>query len=167
MLDITINLATGVAALARTTAIKAGGTIPARITFSESPGADPGIELALSPASGTPTVLAYLDEWRKQNNRVFLGSLNTNDERLIEHLAGLSTGTATLNVELVVTVAEVPRPFANFPVTVQRPVITGPQSSQSGPVYPFFLISASDDPSITMRVEVLSNKQFNVNVHSS
>lgn len=166
MLDLAVNLNEGTATLARSTAVKAGGTIPVRITFSTSPGAAPGIELAFSPASGTPEVLAYLDEWHAQNSRVWLGALNTNDSRLITHLAGLTAATATVSVELVVTVDSAPRPFPNFPVTVQKPVITGPVGAATGPVYPFFLIRAKDNANVIMKIEVLSNSQFDANPYT-
>jgi hypothetical protein len=166
MLDIAVNIAQGTATLARSTAVKAGGTVPVRITFSTSPGAEPGIELAFSPSSGTPEVLAYLDDWHKQNPTVWLGALNTNDSRLMTFLAALAANTASVNVELVVTVDSDPQPFPNFPVTVQKPVITGPVGAATGPVYPFFLIRAKDNPSVIMKVEVLSNSQFDANPYT-
>jgi hypothetical protein len=166
MLDIIVNLDTGVAALVRTTAIKAGGGIPVRLVFSRSPGASPAIELALSPTSGTPTVLAYLNDFHKQNERTFFGALNTLDSRLLDYLAGLTTNTATVDVELVVTVDETPQPFPNFSATVQKPVISGPVGAATGPVYPFFLITAKDNPDVVMKVEVLSNSQFEANPYT-
>lgn len=134
MININVNLATGTAALAQTTAIKAGGSVPVRITFSVPPGSNPLIELAISPQSSAPTVLAYLDEFSAQNSTVYTGTLDANDTRLIEHLQGKQQ--VTLNGELVVTVDGAPRrPFPNLPLTVQAPVITGPASSEGGPVY--------------------------------
>jgi hypothetical protein len=134
MININVNLATGTAALAQTTAIKAGGGVPVRITFSVSPGTNPLIELALSPQSSEPTVLAFLDEFSAQNSTVYTGTLDANDTRLIAHLEGKQA--QTLNGELVVTPSGgTRRPFPNFPITVQAPVITGPESSEGGPVY--------------------------------
>ena len=134
MLNISINLETGIAKLAQASAIKAGGGVPVRITFSSNPGTDPVIELALSPQSSSPSVLAYLDTFDAQSSTVYTGTLEANDSRLIAHLTGKSA--QTLDVEVVVTVGEAERQiFPNFPVTVQPPTIAGPESSEGGPVY--------------------------------
>ncbi|MEO8204879.1 MAG: hypothetical protein ABI615_01770 [Chthoniobacterales bacterium] len=134
MLNITINLATGQAKPTQTAVIKAGGGLPLTITFSESPGANPVIELAFSPQSSSPSIVAYLDEFDAQNETVYTGVLDANDTRLI----GLLTGkdAQTLNCEIVVTTTAGGRiPFPNFPVTAQQPLLTGPASSEGGPVY--------------------------------
>ena len=134
MLNISINLETGIAKLAQASAIKAGGGVPVRITFSSNPGTDPVIELALSPQSSSPSVLAYLDTFDAQSSTVYTGTLEANDSRLIAHLTGKSA--QTLDVEVVVTVGEAERqPFPNFQVTVQPPIITGPESTEGGGVY--------------------------------
>jgi len=134
MLSIAINLETGLAKPAQTAAIKAGGSVPVMITFSANPGTTPAIELALSPQSSTPTVLAYLNTFAAQSQTVYTGFLDANDTRLIAHLVGKST--ATLDCEVVFTPSGgVRRPFPNFPITTQPPIITGPATSQGGPIY--------------------------------
>lgn len=166
MIEINVNLDTGVAVLARTTAIKAGGKVLVRLIFNRTPAVAPTLEIALSAATGTPAVLAYLNTFAAENPRTFRGWLNTNDNRLITHLATLTSPTTTCAVELVVTIGGAPRPYPNVTVTVQKPIITGPTSSQSGPVYPFFLIQAKDNPNVIMKVEVLSNSQFDANPYT-
>lgn len=134
MLNISVNLETGVARLAQTTSIKAGGGVPVRVTFSSNPGDSPAIELALAPESSAASVLAYLDDFEAENTTTFLGTLDANDTRLIEHLTGKDQ--QTLALELVVATAGSPRrPFPNVALTVQAPKIVGPQSTEGGPVY--------------------------------
>lgn len=133
MLNISIDMTTGQAALQRATAIKAGGAVPVSLVFSADPGDDPLIELALCPQSAPAAVVAYLDEWEEQNSTTFTGVLDGNDTRLIWLLAGKTQ--QTLDAEIVVTAGGMRRPFANLSVTVQAPVITGPESSEGGPVY--------------------------------
>ncbi len=133
MLNISINLETGVASLSQTTAMKAGFGVPARITFSANPGASPTIELALSAQSSSPSVLAFLDEWEAQSSTVYTGTLDANDTRLITHLVGKQQ--QQLDCEIVLTVGGDRRGFPNFAITTQPPIITGPETSEGGPVY--------------------------------
>jgi hypothetical protein len=134
MLNISINLETGLAKLAVSSPIKAGGAVPVRVTFSANPGSSPTIELALSAQSSSPSVLAYLDTFDAQSSTVYTGTLDANDTRLIAAIAGKST--LTLDAEVVLTVGEAERQvFPNFSVTVQPPIITGPESTQGGGVY--------------------------------
>lgn len=134
MLNITVNLATGVAKASPTPAIKAGGGVPVTITFSANPGTDPVIELALGPQSSTPAVKAYLAEFEAQSSTVYTGVLDANDSRIIAHMAGKSA--QTMDCEVIVTVGSAERQvFPNFPVTVQPPLVAGPESSEGGPVY--------------------------------
>jgi len=134
MLNISINLETGVAKLSQATAIKAGGGVPVVVTFSANPGTTPVVELALSAQSSTPAVLAYLGAFASQSQTVYTGILDANDTRLVAALVGKQA--QTLDCEIVVTAAGAERqPFPNFPVTVQPPIITGPAASEGGPIY--------------------------------
>ena len=134
MLNISINLETGVAKLAQTMAIKAGGGVPVTVTFSSNPGTSPSIELALSAQSSSPVVIAYLNTFASQSETVYTGTLDANDTRLLELLSG--KGTQTLDCEIALTVGSAERQiFPNFPVTVQPPIIAGPSSSENGPIY--------------------------------
>jgi len=135
MLNISVNLETGQARLAQTTAIKAGGDVPVRVTFSANPGDNPVIELALSPQSSEREVLAYLDVFEAENSTTYLGTLDANDTRLIDHLVEKATAQVSLDAEVVVFADGSRRPFPNFSVTVQSPTITGPETSEGGPVY--------------------------------
>ena len=133
MLNISINLETGAAKLAQTTAIKAGGGVPVTVTFSSNPGASPTIELALSAQSSTPAVAAYLGDFASQSQTVYTGTLDANDSRLIGLLSGKQT--ATFDCEVALTVAGARQLFPNFPATVQPPIMSGPSTSEGGPVY--------------------------------
>ncbi len=134
MLNITVNLETGVVKLSLASAIKAGGGVPVTVTLSANPGENLSIELALSAQSGTPAVLAYLGAFASQSQTVFTGILDANDTRLIAALAGKPA--LTLNCEVVLTVGDAERQvFPNFPVTVQPPILTGPATSEGGPIY--------------------------------
>ena len=134
MLNISVNPTTGLAKLSLATAIKAGGGVPVTVTFTSNPGTNPVIELALGPQSSTPAVKAYLAEFEAQSSTVYTGTLDANDTRLITYMAGKSA--TTLDCEVVVTVGTAERQvFPNFPVTVQPPMISGPESSEGGPNY--------------------------------
>jgi hypothetical protein len=134
MLNISVDLATGVARLSQTTAIKAGGGVPVTITFSSNPGTAPAIELALSADSSAPSVAAYLDTWDAQSQTVYTGLLDGTDERLLALLSGKKS--QAMLCEVVLTVGDaLPVIFPNFPVTVQAPIVVGPASSEGGPVY--------------------------------
>jgi hypothetical protein len=114
--------------------IKAGGGLPITITFDVSPGSSPVIEVALSTQSSSATELAYLDTFDQQDSLTFTGTLNTNDSRLLAALVGFQT--ITVNVEVRWTIGEnEPTVCPNFPLTVQPPLLTGPGSSEGGPVY--------------------------------
>jgi hypothetical protein len=133
MIQISINTATGSASLANNTTIKAGGLVPVKITFSEDPGTLPLLELALSPESSSPTILAYLEEFQRQNPTTFTGWLNSNDSRLLDFLSGKTS--AAIVCEVACTVSGDRRNYPNLKLTVQPPVITGPASSEGGPFY--------------------------------
>lgn len=135
MLNITINLEAGTARLATASPIKAGGAVPVRLTFDVNPGASlDTASLALSAQSSTPDVLAYLDVFVPQSALVYTGTLNTNDVRLLAHLAGKQA--QTLDCELALDFAGSDRQvMPNFPVTVQQPIVTGPEASEGGPVW--------------------------------
>ena len=135
MLNITINLDAGTARLATASAIKAGAAVPVRLTFDTNPGASlDAASLALSAQSSAPEVLAYLDVFVAQSALVYTGTLNTNDVRLMAHLAGKQA--QTLDCELALDFAGSDRQvLPNFPVTVQQPIVTGPEATEGGPVW--------------------------------
>jgi len=135
MLNITINLEAGIARLATASPIKAGGAVPVRLVFDTNPGAVlEAASLALSAQSSTPAVLAYLDVFEKQSALLYTGSLNSNDVRLLAHLAGKQA--QTLDCELSLDFAGSDRQvLPNFAVTVQQPIVTGPEASEGGPVW--------------------------------
>ncbi len=134
MLNIEVNLASGIAKLTTNVPFKAGGGIPVIITFNADPGEDPIIELGLSPQSSPPAVVAFLDNYDRQNETTFTGLLDSTDPRLIRQLAGKEQ--QTLNCEIALTVGELPRrPFPNFAITAQASVIVGPESAEGGPEF--------------------------------
>lgn len=134
MLNIQINMAAGSAKLATATPIKAGGSWPVKLVFDSNPGELTTAALALSPQSSTPEVLAYLDVWEKQNATTYTGTLNTNDVRLLAALAGKQAQVVDCELRFSFDGGAV-RVFPNFSVTVQPPVVTGPEASEGGPVW--------------------------------
>ncbi|MFY8215069.1 MAG: hypothetical protein ACOVMP_00535 [Chthoniobacterales bacterium] len=168
MLNLTINMETGQVTLAITSAIKAGGGVPVVVRFSSNPGTAPAIQLAFVQQNADRTILAYLDAFEAENSLTHLGNLDANDTRLMEFLAQKST--ASVDIETIVTPAgQARRPFPNIALTVQRPAITGPASSEGGPVYltlpqsdvrylragiamPSFLLTSPDDSIWTIAI---------------
>ncbi len=133
MIDLTFNIATGTMKLAAPAVIKVTGSVPVRITFSEAPDTIADQALALASDASSPAVLAYTDTWSKENDTTWTATLDANDSRLIAFIAGKASVTvnaefrATLNGDLQIS--------PNVPVTVQATAITGPTSSEEGPVY--------------------------------
>lgn len=136
MIDLILNTATWQVTLARAIIFKAGGDVPVRVTLTADPGEEPAFELALSPQSSTPEVLAYIDtdEWTAESETVFTAVLDANDARLIAHIAGLS-GATNLDLELAWTLSDSRRIAPNVTATCQRPVVDGPETSEGGPEY--------------------------------
>ncbi len=132
MLNIEANLETGTAKLTQAIPIKAGRAVPVTLTFSSNPGDNPGIELAFSPQSSSPTVVAYLGTFDRQNETTFTGMLNASDTRLATALAGKEQ--QVFNCELTLTNSD-SVPFPNFQVTIQRPILSGPGTTEGGPIY--------------------------------
>lgn len=138
MLNIILDLDTGLAKLALATTIKAGTSVPVKIITMRgatptSPGASPAFELGLGTDAAPPVLKAYLDTFTAENSHTFTGSLDANDERLVDFMAG--KGTVNMNCEVAWTVAGVERAALSFLVPVQPRVISGPASSESGPTY--------------------------------
>jgi len=133
MIDITLDLDTGLAKLAAATVIKAGGGVPVRITLSRDPGGAIDFQLALGPQSSTPAVLAYLDIFQGENSMTFMGILDATDTRLATYMVGKQT--ATLDCELAWRQDGQWQVAPNFSLTVQPRMVAGPENSQGGPVY--------------------------------
>ena len=133
MISITLDLDAGTAKLTAPTTIKAGGGVPVTITLNRNPGGAISFQLALGPQSSTQAVLAYLDEFAAESETIHKGVLNTNDVRLIAHMVGKQT--ATLDCECAWTLGGERQIAPNLPVTVQPPMVAGPESSEGGPVY--------------------------------
>ena len=125
MIDILLNLETGLAKATVSPVIKAGALVPVRITLAVDPGAAPAWELALSAQGSTPATLAYLDTLTAESATVWLGDWDTNDTRLIDFMAGKQT--ATLDMEVAWTLGGLREVAPNIAVQVQRRIVTGPE----------------------------------------
>jgi hypothetical protein len=133
MISINLDLDAGTAKLTAPTTIKAGGGVPVTIALNRHPGGVISFQLALGPQSSTQAVLAYLDEFSTESETLYKGTLNANDVRLIEQLAGKQV--LPLDCEVSWTLDGERQIAPNLPITVQPPMITGPQTSEGGPVY--------------------------------
>jgi hypothetical protein len=138
MIQVNLDLDTGLATPALALTIKAGAKVPVRIfTFRNgtpsAPGGSPGFALALSGQTDPQAVVAWLADFSRENAHEFSGTLDANDTRLISLLTGKTT--TTLNAELQWTDASGQRITPNFTVTCQPPISDGPESTEGGPVY--------------------------------
>lgn len=138
MLNITLDLDTGLAKLASATTIKAGADVPVTITTVRgttptSPGASPAFELGLGTDATPPVLKAYLDTFTAENDHTFTGVLDANDERLVAFMAG--KGTVNFGCEVAWTVAGQLEVAPSFTVPVQARVIPSDPNSESGPHY--------------------------------
>ena len=114
--------------------IKAGGGVPITATFDTTPGVGAALELTLTTASSSPMVLAYLGSFAEQDSTTYTGVLDASDTRLMTAIAG--SGGFTVNAELRWTVgAAEPVICPNFTLSVQPPALSGPETSDGGPVY--------------------------------
>ena len=138
MIALNLDLETGVAKLAATTTIKIGAQVLVRInTFRAgqpaSPGDAPVFALALGSQEAEPAVLAYLDEFAAENDNTFTGTLDANDSRLIDYMAGKLARAVDLELSWT---EDTERQIApNVAITVQPRVVSGPETSEGGPVY--------------------------------
>ena len=138
MLNITLDLDTGMAKLAAATTIKAGADVPVTINTVRgatpaSPGASPYFEVGLGTDATPPVLKAYLDVFAAENDHTFTGVLDANDTRLVEFMAG--KGTVNFGCEVAWTVAGQLEVAPSFTVPVQSRIITVPASSEGGPDY--------------------------------
>ena len=138
MLNITLDLDTGLAKLASATTIKAGADVPVTINTvrgatPSSPGASPAFELGICTDAAPPVLKAYLDEFDAENDHTFTGVLDANDERLVAFMAGKAT--ANCQCEVAWTVAGQLEVAPNFAVPVQSRGIPSDPNSASGPHY--------------------------------
>jgi hypothetical protein len=156
MIHISINLETGQARPAQALVLKAGGAVPVLLAFARTPGTSVALELALSPQSSSPAVVAYLDTFDRQNDTTFTGTLDASDSRLLALLEGKNDGV-TLNAEVVVTTPAGRTYLPNVAVTCQPPIISGtPTVAAAGssfrmasPDGSLWQISIADDGAIT------------------
>ena len=138
MLNLTLDLDTGLAKLAAATTIKAGAQVPVTITTMRgatptSPGAAPAFELGLGTDATPPVLKAYLATFAAENAHTFTGTLDANDTRLVAFMAG--KGTVNFGCEIAWTVAGELQAAPSFTVPVQPRIIPSNPTSEGGPDY--------------------------------
>lgn len=136
MLNITLDLDTGLAKLAIATTIKVGAQVPVTIstfrgTVPTSPGASPAFELGLGTEATPPVLKAYLATFTAENDHTFTGMLDANDTRLVTFMAG--KGTVNFGIEVAWTVAGELQIAPSFTVPVQSRIIPSDPTSEGGP----------------------------------
>lgn len=133
MIQINLDINTGVVSLAQTTTVKAGVSVPVQVTLSGDPGATPVLQIALCTQSSAPQVLAYLETFTAQNATTYTGVLNTNDTRLVDYL--IDKQSTQVDLELQWTLNGQTQCGADVALTVESRALSGPGSSEGGPVY--------------------------------
>jgi hypothetical protein len=138
MLNITLDLDTGLAKLAAANTIKAGAQVPVTINTVRSgtptsPGDSPAFELGLGTDAAPPVLQAYLNSFNAENAYTFTGVLNANDTRLVAAMAG--AGTVNYNCEVSWTVGGELQVAPSFTVPVQSRIIPADPTSEGGPDY--------------------------------
>jgi hypothetical protein len=137
MLNITLDLDTGLAKLAAATTIISGTQVPVTIgTFRgatpASPGASPAFELGIMTDAAPPVLKAYLNAFATENDHTFTGTLDANDARLVAFMIG--KGTVNFGCEVAWTVAGALQ-AAQFTVSVKPRGIPSDPTSEGGPDY--------------------------------
>jgi hypothetical protein len=133
MIIINFDLTAGTAKLAQTTTIKVGAAVPVQVAFSASPDVVNSIKLALGDDSDAPSVLAYVDSFTAENDTTYTAVLDASDTRLAAFMTG--KGPTAVDVELDVTLDGIAQVAPNLSITVQPRIITGPTTSDGGPLY--------------------------------
>lgn len=133
MITLNYDIVTQVARFASAAVIVMGGDVPVRIVFSADPGTVDGLQLALGTDATTPDVLAYTDVFVAENATTYTAVLDASDARLAAFMA--AKGTTVVNAELVATLNGDRLPAPHLPVSVQKPIITGPTTGGGGPTY--------------------------------
>lgn len=126
MIDLTFDLQTGVARLAAPAIVKAGATVPVRVTFSEAPGEETTLELALGTDAATPVVLAQVEDgdWTQENDTQWTALVDLTDAAVATALSGKSL--IVVAGEVVATVDGNRLVSPNFAVTLQQRIIPAP-----------------------------------------
>jgi hypothetical protein len=133
MIIINFDLTSGATKFAQTTVIKQGAQVPVQVVFSAAPGSVSSIKLALGDDSDAPSVLAYVDTFTAENDTTYTAVLDASDTRLATFMTG--KGPTAVDLELAVTLDGVPQVAPNLSVTVQPRIISGPTTSDGGPLY--------------------------------
>lgn len=133
MIALTFDLITGVAKLVQAAVIVLGGDVPVRVVFATSPGSVDGLQLALGTDGETPAILAFTEDFTEESDTVWVALLDASDTRLADYMA--DKGATAISAELVCTLDGVRRPAPHVAVTVQRAIISGAPTSESGPFY--------------------------------
>ncbi len=147
MIHLTYDPVTGVAKLVLAAIIKLGADVPVRVTFTGAPGTVGALQLALGSPDADSDVLAYTEDFTSESDRVWTALLDASDTRLATFMTD-KTATA-VNAELVAVIDGIRRVTPNLTVTVQPPIVVGPETSEGGPHYNGGADYDSDDLSST------------------
>ena len=133
MIIINFDLTSGAAKFTQTPIIKQGAQVPVQIVFSAAPSVVNSIKLALGDDSDAPSVLAYVDTFAAENDTTYTATLDASDTRLAAFMSG--KGPTSVDLELAVAIDGVMQVAPNLSVTVQPRIISGPTTSDGGPLY--------------------------------
>lgn len=127
MIQISYDLETGSAKLARPAVLKLGADVPVRLTFSAAPGAVSGIALALGTDAAEPAVLAFTEDFSAESATVWTALLDASDTRLAAFMEGKAS--AVVKCELATILDGVHEVAPNLDVTVQQALVSGAETS--------------------------------------
>jgi hypothetical protein len=133
MISIAYDPITGTGKLTVQAVVKAGFDCDVRISMASAPGLVSSLALALISADADADVLAYTEAFEAENATTWVALLDANDTRLVEFMAGKSS--VTVAIEFVSVIDGKRRAAPNLAATVQASAITGPESTEGGPVY--------------------------------
>lgn len=166
MITINFDLATSVAKFSSPAIIKVGADVPVTVIFSEAPGDVTGLSLALGTDAAVPDVLAFTDAFTEENETTWTAVLDASDTRLAEFME--DKGTTVVKAELATTIDGLAEVTPNLDVTVQKPLVSGPASSEGGPTYlnttelaalylPFLIKATTGNPATPAVPQVVIN----------
>lgn len=133
MIAILFDPDTQIAKLAFSVPVTAGSDVPVRIIFTSAPNAVTDIELGLVSDDAAPATLAFTDSFVSENATVWEAMLDTNDQRLLDALAG--EATLQVGLALVCTIDGARLVNSALSVVVRPPVLAGPTATVGGPNY--------------------------------
>lgn len=133
MISIAFQKNIALASLSRPAVLKPGGNVKVRIAITPVPAEVTILQLALGTDATDPQPLAFVEDFTEAAPGIYEALLDAGDLRLMAFMA--DKGVARVNAELITVIDGLRTVSPNLPVDLQKRIVSGPVTSQSGPHY--------------------------------